>query len=88
MLLKMIYAGFPFFTGNVSSIAAALENNNTIHTEGKGQRVQKPGKVHEPSKSAVQPLEGLLTDNAALESPRVAQEPWDCDTEDLAHCHT
>lgn len=30
-----------------------------------------------------QPLEGLLMDNAALKTPRVAQEPWDCHMEDL-----
>jgi hypothetical protein len=47
MLLKMIYAeGFPFFTENLSSIAAAPESNNTIQTEEKGQRVQKRSASH------------------------------------------
>lgn len=61
MLLEMIYAeGFPFFTENLSSVAATRERNNTIQTEGKGQRVQDHGEAHEASKSEVQPWESLL----------------------------
>lgn len=79
---------FSVFTENLSSIAAGGKSNNTIQTEGKGQRVQRQGGGPRVFKSEGQPLEGLLVENAELKTPGVAKESQGCDTEDPSHYHT